>query len=277
MVSNDFKKILQKIYTDRYTVLNTKIHGERRESGFYTEATITLQKDSEKLVIQTSEPDCIIYIAQLRQILETDGDILLTSIKNPQQYDDDLIFLVDRDRKKLNNALGDLISKKFVFNHSPIKLIDDLLESRAKARKLDSVKYLPLLEDYFHILAYILSQSKELLKMHKKIGDKFSIQELLEAMEWMFTGFSLRTKNPIKNYRYFKTCLSFESDILFEQLSSQGQITEDIISTSFSNGQKLNCKRDIPKLMDVYTRCLEPLRPLINLLRIGFELRNVAF
>jgi len=275
MVSNDFKNIMQKIHKDKYTVSRTEIHFGRRENEntFDTQATITLQKGGERLVIQTSEPDCILYIVQLRQIIETNGDILLAPVTNPEQYNNDIVFLIDQDKKRLESALGDLISKKFVFSYNPIRLIDELLESRAKTRMLDRVKYSPLLEDYFHILALILSQSEDLLRMHGKVEEKFSIQALLHAMEWMYTGFSLRTKNPIKNYRYFKTCLSFDSDMLFEQLSSQGQITEDVIKTLI-NGQKLNYKRDIPKLMDIYTRCLEPLRPLINLLRIGLELRS---
>lgn len=266
---------MQKIYKDKYTVSRTEFHAERRENenSFDTKATITLQKDEERLVIQTSEPDCILYIVQLRQIVETDGEILLAPINNEDQYNKDIEFLIDQDGKKLGSALEALVSKKFVFSYAPIRLIDELLESRAKTRMLDRAKYSTLLEDYFHILALILSQSQSLLKMHRNVEDKFSIQELLQAMEWMYAGFSLRTKNPIKNYRYFKTCLSFDSDMLFEQLSTQGQIAEDVIK-SLIDGQKLNYKRDIPKLMDVYTRCLEPLRPLINLLRISLELRN---
>jgi len=276
MVSNDFKNIMQKIHKDKYTISRTEVHARRRENEntFDTQTTITLQKGKEKLVIQTAEPDCFLYISQLRQIIETDGDILLAPVTNPEQYNDDIVFLVDQDKKKLESAREDLISKRFVFSYKPIKLVDALLESRAKTGKLDRVKYSPLLEDYFHILALILSQSEDLLRMHRRLEKKFSIQALLHAMGWMYAGFSLRTKNPIKNYRYFKTCLSFDSDILFEQLSSQGQITEDVLFKTLSNGQKLNYKRDIPQLMDIYTRCLEPLRPLINLLRIGLELRS---
>jgi hypothetical protein len=198
---------------------------------------------------------------------------LLAPINNEDQYNKDIEFLIDQDKKKLESAFGELISKKFVFSYNPIRLIDELLESREKARRLDSAKYSPLLENYFHVLALVLGQSQSLLKTHKKVEDKFSIQELLQAMEWMYAGFSLRTKNPIKNYRYFKTCLFCDSDMLFEQLSAQGQIAEDVIK-SLVAGQKLNYRRDIPKLMDVYARCLETLKPLINLLRIGLELRN---
>ena len=55
MVSNDFKNIMQRIHKDKYTVSSTEIHAERRENEntFDTQATITLQKGGEKLVIQT--------------------------------------------------------------------------------------------------------------------------------------------------------------------------------------------------------------------------------
>ena len=62
-------------------------------------------------------------------------------------------------------------------------------------------------------------------------------------------------------------------DSLFNQLSQQLQITDEEIKSFIAKG-KLNWKRDIPKIMNIYTRCIEPLKPLINLLRVGLELRE---
>lgn len=274
MVSNDFKTIMQNIHTEGYSVSCTQMHGEQDDTGnFKMQASITLEKNGDNITIETSEFDCIKYVAQLRTIAETDGEILLAPINNPNQYNQDIMVFIDEDKKKLQNAWEEVMSKKFIFGYHPIKLIDELLESRANIRRLDKSKFIPLLKDYFHILALILSYSQNLLKLHKRVGDKFSIQELLQAMEWIYTGFSLRTKNPIKNYRYFKSCSSFDTDMLFEQLSYQGQKAEEIIK-SLINGQTINLKRDIPKLMNIYSGCIESLIPLINLLRIALELRR---
>ena len=72
-------------------------------------------------------------------------------------------FLIDQDGAKLKNTLNDLPSGKYIFKYSPHKLIDELLESPPNIRTLRNPKFLPLLKDYFYILALVLKQSQELL------------------------------------------------------------------------------------------------------------------
>jgi hypothetical protein len=276
MVSKDLQDILQKIHTERYEIARTVTHGERKGSGtdFNIETSIILEKEGEQVTITTSEPDCIIYVARLRSIVLTDGKILRVPVKNTELYNRNIGSLIDKDNIKIEDALRDIVSGKFVFTYSPQKLTDELLESPANIKTLRNPKFLPLLKDYFYILALILKQSQELLRMHNELEKKTpEIKESLTAMGWIYAGFSLVTKNPIKNYRYFKSHVSFDSDRLFEQLSHQMEIIDEVYQSLIAKG-RLNWRRDIPKMMGIYTRCIEPLRPLINLLRVGLELRE---
>ena len=176
--------------------------------------------------------------------------------------------------QKLKNAAKDLSSGNFTFTYNPQELIDTLIESPPNIKTLRNDKFLPLVKDYYHILASILMQSQELLKIQNGIEAKFpGIKEVLNAMGWIYAAFYFVTKNPIKNYRFFRNYISFDSDSLFDQLSHQMQITDEVIKSLIARG-RANWRMDIPKIMDMYTRCIEPLKPLINLLRVGLELRE---
>lgn len=276
MISNHLRIILQKIHTEKYRVACTETHAERKDTDatFDIETSITLEKEGEQLTINTSELDCILYVAKLRSIAQSDGEVLLAPIKNADLYNQTIEFLIDEDGAKLQNALNDLSSGKFVFEYSPHKLIDELLESPPNIRTLRNPKFLRLTKDYFSILALVLKQSQELLGIQNRIEKRYpEIKKYLTAMEWIYAAFSSVTKNPIKNYSYFKSYVSFDSDILFDQLSHQMEITDEVIQRLITHG-RLNWRRDIPKMMNIYTRCIEPLKPLVNLLRVGLELRE---
>ena len=276
MVSIDLQNILQKIHTERYKIARVETHAERKKtsSSFKTETSIILEKEGEQITINTSEPDCIMYGVHLRSIVHTDGEVLLAPVKNTELYNRNILSLIDEDKAKLQNALGDLVSNKFVFTYSPHKLIDELLESPPNIKTLRNPKFHPLLKDYFHILAFILKESQELLGIqNRQEKESPEIKELLTAMEWIYAAFSSITKNPIKNYRHFNSHVSFDKDMLLEQLSSQMEIAEEVIKLLIARG-RANWRRDIPKLIGIYAKCIEPLRPLINLLRVALELRE---
>ena len=265
MVSIDLQNILQKIHTERYKVARTEIRAGRKDTGTtFIETSIILEKEGEQITINTSEPDCIKYVAQLRSIVQTDGEVLRAPVKNTELYNQNIESLIDENKEKVMNALNDLSSNKFAFTYNPHILIDDLLNSIPNIRTLRNPRFVPLRKDYFHILALIMKQSQELLGMHNAIEKKLpEIKRFLTAMEWIYMGFSRVTKNPIKNYKYFRSHVSYDTDLLFEQLSHQMEITDEVIQILVARG-KMNWKRDIPKMMDVYARCIEPLRPLVS-------------
>lgn len=276
MVSEDFKRIMQLVHTDKYRIAGTNIHYERKHevSDSPFKASITLEKQGISEVISTSEFDCIRYITQLRSISNTGGEVLQIPIKNAEGYDNTSINLVEDRKEKTQDALYALKSGDFIFEYSPHKLIDELLESPPNLKTLRNEKFSPLLEDYFHILALYLLQSKQVMEMSNQLEKKFpEIKELVEVMGWIQAAFSFVTKNPIKNYNFYRNYANYDSDALFEQLSSQLNITGETIIGLVKQGNA-NWKRDIPKMMDMYTRCIEPSRPLINILRVGLELRQ---
>ncbi len=276
MTSDDLRTILQKVHADKYKVVNVNTHLRRSDtnSTFEADTSITLEKDGEQVVVNTSEPDCIRYAFELRSIAECDGEVLLARIKRPAQYDQSIEFLVSEDKAKLKNAWDELSSGKFTFRYDPLGLIGELLESRPTRGTLRNPRFLPLREDYFHVLALILRQSQESVQVQNEIEERLpEARELLTAIGWMYAAFSFVTRNPIKNYRYFKRHVSFDSDMLFDQLFHQMEITNEAMELLIAGG-KLNPRIDIPKMMDVYSRCIEPLTPLINLLRVGLQLRE---
>jgi hypothetical protein len=61
--------------------------------------------------------------------------------------------------------------------------------------------------------------------------------------------------------------------VLYKQVSTQVGATDDTIKEFIRRGP-VSWDIGIPKMMDIYTRCIEPLAPVINLIRVGLELRR---
>lgn len=270
MASKDLINLMTKLYQGRYNVFSINISSKRVGDSFTTVASVVLAKGEEKITLQSTEWDFIKYLVELRGVVDVDGEYRFKPVKNLEQYNADAEHLLDIDKSKLKNAADDLRSKKFEFTYNPPKIIDEFLKSE---RNVKNKKFLPLKRDYHYILAGAFLMSKEMLKLNKRLEDKYpDAKKIIDAADKVMKSFR-PTGNPIKDYKFYRKYLTFDIDELGDRMSTQLRDADDIVK-EFIRRSKVDANIAIPRMMNTYANFLEILSPMLNLLRIGLELRR---
>jgi len=270
VASKDLINLMTKLYQGRYNVFSINISSKRVGDSFTTVASVVLAKGEEKITLQSTEWDFIKYLVELRGVVDVDGEYRFKPVKNLEQYNADAEHLLDIDKSKLKNAADDLRSKKFEFTYNPPKIIDEFLKSE---RNVKNKKFLPLKRDYHYILAGAFLMSKEMLKLNKRLEDKYpDAKKIIDAADKVMKSFR-PTGNPIKDYKFYRKYLTFDIDELGDRMSTQLRDADDIVK-EFIRRSKVDANIAIPRMMNTYANFLEILSPMLNLLRIGLELRR---
>jgi len=270
MASQDFIDLMTKLHEERYDVLSIKIDAKRVSDGFSTVAAIVLEKGGEQITLQSSEIDFIRYLIELRSVVDTDGEFGFRHLKDLNQYLTDVEHLIDKDHGKLNEAVNEIISGKFTFTYDTPKLIDEFLRSEGNVK---NKKFLPLKRDYHYILANTFLISEEMLNAHKRLERKYpEAKRTIQAVDTIMKSFR-PTSNAIKNYKFYRSYLKFDIDELSKRISTELPVADDTIKEFIRRG-KVDVDIAIPKMMDIYGRFMELSAPVINLIRIGLELKR---
>ncbi len=271
MASQDFIDLMTKLHEEKYKMLskNMEAHG-MGESPSLT-ATVVLEKEGKQISIQSSEADFLKYVVELRGVADMTGEHKFTRLIDLNQYNIDAEHIIDKDRSKIKKATDDIISGKFKREYSPIKLIDELL---GNTKNVKNMKFLPLKNDYHHILAATLLESKAMLKAREALIKKYpETQKVVDAVEGIFLKSFRPTGNALKDYKFYRNFASFDIDELGERMSTQLTVADDT-SKDFIRRGKVDSHIAIPRMMNIYGRFLEILVPIINLIRIGLELKR---
>jgi hypothetical protein len=271
MPSQDFIELMTKLHKEKYNMLSKRMEYHGLDESPSLRATVTLEKEGKQISIQSSEWDFIKYVTELRGVADITGEHRFTRLRDPNQYNADVEHLIDIDKSKLKSAADDLRSKKFEFTYNPLKMIDEFLKSE---RSVKNKKFLPLKTDYHHILMAALLQSKAMLETRERIIKKYpETQKLVKAVEGIFLKSFRPTRNALKDYKFYKKYLNFDIDYLGERMSAQLIVADDTVK-DFIRRSKIHSDIAIPKMMNIYGRFLEILGPMINLIRIGLELKR---
>lgn len=270
MSSQDFIQLMDKLHKERYDVYSIHIEAGRQNGGFSTKATVTLEKGGKQISIESQSWDFIQYAVELRRSADVYGKVKFTRVKDLNKYDEDTMHLVDVDHKKAKNAWEDIRSGKFVFNYQPQKLVEDFLSNNRNVKKS---KYLPLKKDYHHILALSLAEAREFLNLQEKLTkNKPNIQGLVNAGEEITKSFRA-TGNALKDFQFYKSFVSFDTEDLNKRIIEQTKVIEDTVQELIRR-KTVPSNIAIPKIMDMYSRALELSAPILNLIRIGLEIKN---
>jgi len=270
MSSQDFIQLMDKIHKERYDVYSINIIAERQNGGFSTKATVTLEKAGKQISIESQSWDFIQYAIELRRSADIYGKVKFTRIKDLNKYYKDVNHLIDLDQKKVNNAWNDIRSRGFVFNYQPTKLVEEFLSNNKNVKKST---YLPLKKDYHHILALSLTEASKFLNLQKKlIQNKPNIQDLLKAGEEITKSFR-PTGNALTDFQFYKSFVSFDTEDLNERITQQTTVIDDTVQELIRR-KTVPSNIAIPKIIDIYSRCLELSAPVLNIIRIGLEIKN---
>lgn len=271
MASQDFIDLMTKLHKEKYNMLSKRMEAHRLDESPSLTATVTLEKEGKQISIQSSEWDFIKYVVGLRGVADMTGDHKFARLRDLNQYNVDVEHLIDEDRSKIKSAVEEIKSGKFTREYSPSKLIDEFLGNKKNIR---DVKFLPLKSDYHYILAAALIESNKMLKMQEMLIKKYpEAQKIVDAVEGIFLKSFRPTGNGIKDYRFYRKYLTFDIDELGERMSTQLKDADDTMK-EFIKRRKVDTSISFPRMMNIYANFLEILSPLLNLVRIGLELRR---
>ena len=270
MSSQDFIQLMDKIHKERYDVYSINLKAERQNGGFSTKATVTLEKGGKQISIESQSWDFIQYAIELRRSADIYGKVQFTRIKDLNKYYEDVNHLIDLDHRKVHNAWEDIRSGKFVFNYQPTKLVKEFLSNNRNVKKST---YLPLKKDYHHIFALSLTEARKFLNLQNKlIQNKPNIQDLVKAGEEITKSFRA-TGNALTDFQFYQSFVSFDTEDLYERIMAQTTVVEDTVQELIRR-KTVPSNIAIPKIIDMYSRCLELSAPILNLIRIGLEIKN---
>ena len=270
MASNDFVDLMTRLHKEKHDVLRVKINAERVGENFSTTATIVLKRGEEQVTLVSSEVDFILYVFELRRVADAQGEYRFRRVRDPEQYFTDIRHLVDQDHSKLREAAEKIRLGEFTFAYSVRELIDELLSGERNVR---NKKFLPLKRDYHYILANAFVTSEEMLKAHKRLAHKYpEAKRTIDAADAIMRSFR-PTDNAVKDYRFYRSHLRFDMNELSRRASTELLVSDDTVKDFIRRG-KLDADIAIPKMMDIYGRFIELLTPVLNLLRIGLELKR---
>jgi hypothetical protein len=271
MASPDFIRLINAIHKERYQVLGTHIEGKQVGEAFELKASVELEKAGKQMIIESSEQDFVEYVLHWRRTCDLTGEYKLMHIKDLNKYWADVEHLMDEDRSKVKNALQELVSGKFVFKYDPVELVKKFLIDNPDVR---NKSFLSLKNDYHYILALVLHNQRGLLvKSQEKLLNKYpEARKFIDVADYFLRSFR-QTGNPIKDYRFFNSFINFDMNALYLRTSTQFKVINDTMKEFVKRGT-VDGDIAVPKMMDVYGRYLELSAPIINLLRIGMELKN---
>jgi len=268
MVSQDFLTLMELMYKKKFKVINVTISFSRNKG---MEAKIELQKDSQKTEIESKEPDFIMYVGSIQKTVDEEGGFKLVKIKDTNRYYDDIDFLVDEDKKKINEAVKKVSINKFDFESLNIEKTLDRFLTRKRMPKDKEI--LKLKEWYYEIFAYYLLFSNQVNKFKELAVDKSEQRKLYYQLSdsLLSKGF-LRIGNPIKDYLFYRKYCDFDIFELFEKTQRVSNFIKLIVERM--SIRPVKSEQGIQVVLDFYRRVSELLKPLVNLLRICVEIKN---
>jgi hypothetical protein len=270
MASQDFIELMKKLHDEKY-----KLHSKAIEYGGMDEhpslkVTAVLEKDGNQISIQSSEPDFLKYVVELRGVADMAGEPKFASIKDFDKYNADIEHLFDLDKSRVKSAAEEVGAGKFKREYAVAQLVDEFLEN---PESIKDAKFLPLKDDYHHILVAASIEGKRFLRTQEKLLKKFTgAKKYIDATEQIMNGFKPKS-NAIKGYRVYKNYLNFDIDQLMSRVSTQLPVADDTLK-DFMRRDGVDADIAIPKMMNIYGRFLELLKPVLNLVRVGLELKR---
>jgi len=270
MASQDFIDLMTKLHEERYDVLSIKINAKKVGDSFATVASITLEKAGQQITLQSSEIDFIQYLFELRGVVDTDGEYRFRHLKDPNKYLTDVEHLVDKDHSKLKEAAKQILSGEFTFTYDAPKLIDELL---TRGRNVKNEEFFPLKRDYHYILANAFLISEEMLRVQQRLTRKYpEAERTVQAVDSIMKSF-WPTGNAMKDYKFYRSFVKFDIGGLEKRISTELPVANDTIKEFIRRG-KIDADIGIPKMMDIYAGFMELSKPVINLIRVGLELKR---
>ena len=266
--SDDLIKLLNKIYREGYSIISINSFYESNGGSPTFQKTVTLKKSEETISITSYSYDFFIYCVQFRTLCDPKGNSKLGKVNNVEEYDFELMHLIDTDNAKLDKAKLALKKGEFKFKYDPNVLLNELFDD--DLIKLGA-KFLPLRNDYYYILALLFSEASGVIELKRVLSNTHAtMKAIIDYYDKLTIGFN-RKANPIVNLQYFRACAGFNIAAHFEKFKIQIDVIDDVFKELTSRKQ-ININIAAAKILDVYGRCIELVLPIINLFRIALEL-----
>ena len=271
MASEDFERLMNLRYSKGYEVSGCTLSFERGEG---TIAKVALTKDSDEVLLQSSNEDFCNYIASLKRTANSNGKFQLNKIKNADAYYKDVEFLIDTDGKKLQAAIKKVRSGDFVLAFDIEKTFDKFISGKYGKKDKDIIK---LKTHYFEIFGLTLFLSNEYVKSKEKMErENKEFTEYHALIDEILRMAFMRTDKPIEaiqDYKFFKNFLSFDIENIARRALKQSEQVNDLFGMLSKRGG-VEGSIGIGYLLDVYRRFCELCYEFVNMLRVAIEVAD---
>ena len=211
--------------------------GKRIDNKFSLIATVVMKKDEDSITLKSSEVDFVMSLAELRGVVDTNGEYEFKHLKDTKQYDDDSEYLAEVDKSRIEKATKEIMSGEFSFPCHPRRLVDDLLVQTRNVKKSVQV----LKKDYHHILAAVVLESMEMLKTREALIKKYPEAKMVaDGVERILMTFRF-TGNALKDYKLYRNYVNFDIDELGNRMSAQLPSADDTVK-DFVKRRKVNAE-----------------------------------
>lgn len=217
----------------------------------------------------SKEPDVVRYALHIRKTIDSDGNYELVAFKDLEQYYRDIDFLLNSERSKVQRALLELATGRYIFDFDPDQLVEEFLLSNCRKSR----KFLRLKIEHFRIVAHCMHAATHALKRcEETVANTPGFDVYYQAIEQIYMKSFRKDANFVKNYILHKTTNDFNLLHFASQIRAVVQHIESIKAIFPTNG--MPGQHGIQFLLDSYRRYAEACVQPLNFLRIGQELAN---
>lgn len=270
MASQDFIELMKKLHDEKYKMLYKTMEYDGMSEIPSLKIAVVLEKDGNQITIQSSEPDFLKYIGGLKGVADMTGEPKFAHVKDINRYNAEMVHLFDPDHSVAKRAAEEIQAGKFRHEYSIAGLVDEFLGNPGNVK---DKKFLPLKDDYHHILILTSIEAEESLRSQERLIKKFpDSKKFIDAVERILNSFKPKG-NVIRDYKFYRDFANFDIDQLVNRVSTQLPALDDTLRNFVERGT-IEPEIGIPKMMNVYGRFLELLKPMLYLVRVGLELKR---
>jgi len=273
MASTDFKRITELIFVKRLKVLSVEISlnaVDDKPGAFESLVKLIFNDNDKSIEIESSEEDVLLFAASIKESVNEFGEKELKVYKNTNEFYDSIEFLFDENGAKANAAMEKIARGRHKFSDNPNDIINEFLRDKNRNSKRFSV----LKSEYYEIVAYTLLTNKMFVDLQDKIGKKHpEFDKYCKLIDDALMNAFRSDPNMIMNYIKYSDCITLNYTELGDKAKDQAEYVTNLL-TMLSNEEKLEGKKGVQFILDIYRRYCEMSKELVNALRITIEIIN---
>jgi len=265
--SADYIK-LRKLISEGYKPVNIKIEitpGKEKTS-------IELKNSENKdVTLRSSEEDVCLFGFSIKQLFDKQGLSVIGAVKDLGLFYDTLEKLIDRDKKRFNEAVNQVVKGEAKIEYVPHNLLRRFLEDPATK---NCKQYLKLRDDY-HVIKFLhIEHLKQVYVGLLSIRKQKSLKtKIFDTILDLFKKAFHQDKNFVKNYQLFQKYNKADAiDLLMASSKSLDHENDKFDMLSKRSGTP--AKQGFEYVIETYADMAETIIKILNIIRAAIEIEE---